>query len=178
MHGAERHDGVHHFNRLGSRELPPPAFYGTSKGQGTRKGARGCLNIFESQGISLLLPVTLPLSLSSLFATFALRTVQKRPVAPRGGIWKVFDVLAIRGENARRLIPKSPGDKLTLVFFSLGKKYLLRRALRARANKAFIQTEMRHIDVKFFSQRPICRLFTHLPAKHLNLLERFLTSCK
>lgn len=34
----------------------------------------------------------------------------------------MFDVLAIRGENSGRLIPKSPKDKLAR--FSFGKKYL------------------------------------------------------
>lgn len=34
----------------------------------------------------------------------------------------MFDVLAIQGENAERLIPKSPKDKLARFFFSPGKE--------------------------------------------------------
>lgn len=78
----------------------------------------------------------------------------------------MFDVPAIRGENAGRLIPKSPEDKLR-AFFSLGEKYLSRGekgAACVRANKVFIQPELHGIDVKFFSHRPICWLFIHLPA--------------
>lgn len=45
-------DRVHHFNRLGSRELPPPAFYGTSKGQGTVKERTAVLT-YSSPKVSL-----------------------------------------------------------------------------------------------------------------------------
>lgn len=110
--------------------------------------------------------VTLPLSLSLSFATFTLRTVEKRLVAPQAGIWKVFDVLAIRGENAERLIPKSPEDKLARFFFAREEISPARGAacVRARTNKAFIQPKVRRIDMKFFSQPSTCRLFVHLPA--------------
>jgi hypothetical protein len=48
----------------------------------------------------------------------------------------VFDVPAIRGENAGRLIPESLEDTLARFLFSPGKKYLARDAAehaRARA---------------------------------------------
>lgn len=85
----------------------------------------------------------------------------------------MFDVLAIRGENAGRLIPKSLEDKLARYFFSLGKKYLWREEPRAcaRANKAFIQPEVRRIDVNFFSlnhPHADCLLTFQ---QHLNLLK-------
>lgn len=65
--------------------------------------------------------------------------MEKRLVAPQAGIWKVFDVLAIRGENAGRLIPKSPEDKLARFFFAREEISLERVRVHVRTNKAFTQ---------------------------------------
>jgi len=75
----------------------------------------------------------------------------------------MFDVPAIQGENAGRLIPKNPEDKLRAFFRSRRNISRGEKAACVRANKVFIQPEVHRIDVKFFSHRPICRLFIHLP---------------
>lgn len=93
------------------------------KGTGDREGAlpspRAAVLAYSDPKASLS---SLPLPPSGFCsrATFTL-AVENGLVAPRGSIWKVFDVLAIRGENAERLIPKSPKDKLAR--FSFGKEY-------------------------------------------------------
>lgn len=80
----------------------------------------------------------------------------------------MFDVLAIRGENAGRLIPESPEDKLAhFSFFTRGEKISRARrsraCTRARANKA--PEGAACIDVKFFLTVPYAIwLFIHLPA--------------
>lgn len=173
--GGGGYGKVHHFDRLGSCELSPSGLYGTSKGQGTVRARpirwRGRLNVFESQGISFS-PSSRnspSLSLSLSFVIFTLRTVEKRLVAPRAGIWKVFDVLAIQGENAERLIPKNPEDKLARFFFFFRSGRNIsgeRNRVRARMNKAFIRPEVHRIDVKFFSLNPpqsiICSPFSNV----------------
>jgi len=78
----------------------------------------------------------------------------------------MFDVPAIQGGNAGRLIPKSPEDKLR-AFFRSGRNISreARKKPRACARiKCLFNRRYTRIDVKFFSHRPVCRLFIHLPA--------------
>lgn len=95
--------------------------------------------------------------------------MEKRFLAPQAGIWKVFDVLAIRGENTGRLIPKSLEDKLARFFRSRRNISGERNHVRVRTNKAFIQAEVRCIEI--FSLNPPHGEYLFTFQQRLNLLE-------
>lgn len=166
-------DRVHHFNRLGSRELPPPAFYGTSKGQGTMK-ERAAVLTYSSPKVSLFVSSRKSPPFVLTFVRH-LRPTHRAKATPLGGIWKVF---AVQFEERTRgdWSLKTPGINSHSCFF-IQEEIFSRRAPRARARiKRLFNRRCAILTWNFFSTPHMPVIYSPATVKRLNLLERFLTS--